>query len=166
MPLPQSAPEPVVVFTDGSCLSNPGPGGYAALIITREGRRTLAGGYRRTTNNRMEMMGVIAALRDLPEGSHVEVRSDSQYVVKAMQEGWPVKWRERGWEKPVTRGAPAIPTPNADLWQELLSLCATRQVRFTWLRGHAGQAENEECDGLAKRAASGPELVTDSGYHG
>jgi len=125
---------PVMVYADGSCEGNPGPGGWGAVIITPEGTHRLSGGDPQTTNNRMEIMAAVEALRALDPGVAVILRSDSQYLVKTMNEGW-------------------RRTKNLDLWKQLDGEVARHDVRFEWVRGHAGDARNEEADELAREAA-------------
>jgi ribonuclease HI len=149
----------VAIYTDGACLGNPGPGGYGAVLLYRGRRRELSGGFRRTTNNRMEILAAIMALRALKEPCDVTLYTDSQYVAEAMTQGWAERWRANGWRR--NRNAQAV---NPDLWQELLDLCARHDVRFEWVRGHAGNRENERCDALAVAAAHMPNLPADSGY--
>lgn len=152
--------ETVVVYTDGGCINNPGPGGYAAIIIVGGEEREVCGGYALTTNNRMELMACIAALREV-EGCErpVLLYSDSSYVVNGIEKGWARGWRARGWRK--ADGQPAL---NADLWQELLMLAERLPVVFTWVKGHAGNLRNERCDTLATAAARGVDLALDPGY--
>ncbi|MFM8322257.1 MAG: ribonuclease HI [Chloroflexota bacterium] len=152
----------VVVFTDGACTGNPGPGGYAAVLRYGQHRKEISGGYARTTNNRMELMAVIAALRALKRSSKVSVFSDSRYVVQAIEDGWAARWRRNGWIRNKAKDR----AENPDLWGELLDLLAQHSVRFTWVRGHAGFAENERCDQLAVAAAHAPGLPADPGYPG
>src|SRR5690606_1291392 len=141
----------VAAWTDGCCLGNPGPGGYGVVLLSGSHRKELSGGYRRTTNNRMEILGVIRALEALKERCDVTVRSDSQYVVKAMNEGWAENWKRRGW---VT--AAKTPAANPDLWERLLRVRLDHRVTFEWVKGHSGVAENERADQLANDAARGP----------
>jgi ribonuclease HI len=161
MPAPESSLPVVVAWTDGCCLGNPGPGGWAAVLLSGANRKELSGGYRRTTNNRMEILGVIRALEALKERCDVTVRSDSQYVVKAMNEGWAENWKRRGW---VT--ASKAPAANPDLWERLLRLRIDHRVTFEWVRGHSGVVENERCDELANAAARAADLPEDEGYKG
>lgn len=149
----------VVVFTDGACTGNPGPGGYGAILQYGEHRRELAGGFRRTTNNRMELTAVIKALEVLKEPCDVTLFSDSRYVVNGVSKGWARGWRAKAW-----RRARGEVVPNWDLWQQLLDLCSRHRVTCEWVEGHAGHVENERCDVLAVLAAAGPELAIDAGY--
>jgi ribonuclease HI len=152
----------IIIYTDGACLGNPGPGGYGAVQLYQGKRRELSGGYRRTTNNRMELMGAIAALEALKARSKVLLYTDSRYVVDAVEKGWAQKWRRNGWRKPDKQMA-----MNPDLWERLLTACSQHEVRFEWVKGHAGNVENERCDVLANAAAAGQagqELAADPGY--
>lgn len=149
----------IIIYTDGACLGNPGPGGYGAVLLYQGNRKELSGGYRRTTNNRMELMGAIAALEALKGRSQVLLYSDSKYVVDAVEKGWAQKWRRNGWRKPDKQMA-----MNPDLWERLLSACSRHDVRFEWVKGHAGNVENERCDALANAAAAAQELQADPGY--
>jgi ribonuclease HI len=149
----------VILYTDGGCIHNPGPGGYGVVLLHDSHRKELSGGFRRTTNNRMEIFAAIAGLRALKEPCSVTLYSDSQYLVYAMQKGWARRWQAKGWMR--SNKEKAI---NPDLWECLLELCAVHTVRFEWVRGHAGQGENERCDRLAKAAARGPNLERDEGY--
>jgi ribonuclease HI len=148
----------VVIFTDGACTGNPGPGGYGAILQYGEHRRELSGGFRRTTNNRMELTAVIKALEVLKERCSVTLFSDSEYVVHSVAKGWARSWRAKGWR----RSGKIV--PNWDLWSRLLELFERHDVQVRWVRGHAGHEENERCDELAVRAASGPNLTVDPGY--
>ncbi|NLX05611.1 MAG: ribonuclease HI [Phycisphaerae bacterium] len=149
----------VTIHTDGSSRGNPGPGGYGVVLRHGATRKELAGGFRRTTNNRMELLACIVALRALREPCQAEIHSDSQYVVNGVTKGWAKSWRSRGWRK-----ADKKRPENVDLWRELLDLLEKHEVRFHWLRGHAGHPENERCDQLATRAADQPDLPPDQGY--
>jgi ribonuclease HI len=149
----------VPIYTDGACLGNPGPGGYGAVLLYGPHRREISGGFRLTTNNRMEIMAVIAALEALKEPCRVTLHSDSQYVVNAMTQGWARRWRANGWKRNQREEA-----VNPDLWERLLDLCDQHQVEFQWLRGHSGIDENERCDQLAVDAARQPDLPEDTGY--
>lgn len=148
--------EKVTIYTDGSSRGNPGPGGYGVLLIYGEHRRELSKGFRLTTNNRMEIMGVIEGLKALKKkGLHVTIYSDSQYVVKAIKEGWLKKWiatNFKGGKK------------NADLWIILHELIQDHQIEFRWVKGHADNPFNNRCDELATAAADGVQLSQDHGY--
>lgn len=143
------------MYTDGAATGNPGPGGYGVVLICGKHRKELSGGYRRTTNNRMELMAVIAGLEALKtEGSIVTVMSDSKYVVDAIEKGWLRKWLHKGFKN----------TRNTDLWIRLLKVLRHHKVKFQWIKGHSGIPENERCDQLAVKAASGQNLPVDTGY--
>ena len=154
----------VTAWSDGSSRGNPGPGGYGAVLryVGPDGvshERELSAGYRRTTNNRMELMGAIAALEALRRPCAVEMVTDSQYVVKAFTDNWIAGWQRRGWKT-----ASKQPVKNVDLWQRLLAAAATHEVTWTWVKGHAGHPENERCDELATSAADGTTLLDDIGF--
>jgi len=134
----------VTIYTDGACSGNPGPGGWAAILLYGEHKRELSGGAASTTNNRMELTGVISGLEALTQPCIVELYSDSKYVVDALEKGWAEKWRARGWVKPDKK-----PALNPDLWERVLQLCAYHTVRLHWVRGHAGDVWNSRCDELA-----------------
>ena len=148
--------QPIIIYTDGSAKGNPGPGGYGAILMSGEHQLELSEGYRLTTNNRMELMAVIAALQALKkENLQVQIYSDSQYVVKAVKEGWLKKWMAtdfRGGKK------------NADLWRQFHQLSQKQQLRFHWVKGHADNEYNNRCDQLATSAAAGKKLKIDKGY--
>ena len=151
----------VLIHTDGSCLGNPGPGGWAAVLALPGGaaRKELSGGFARTTNNRMEIMAVIAALEALKEPCGVDLYTDSQYVRNAVEKGWLASWQKKNWVK-----ADRKPVLNVDLWQRLVPLLARHTVRLHWLRGHAGHPENERCDELARARAASADLPEDTGF--
>jgi len=149
----------VVIYTDGGCSYNPGPGGYGAVILRDGQRQEISGGYRLTTNNRMELAGCIEALKALKVRSSVVVYSDSKYVVDAVTKSWARKWRKNGWMRTKTDAA-----ENYDLWEQLLDLCDKHDVQFLWVKGHAGNPENECCDRLAVAAAAGKNLPPDKNY--
>jgi ribonuclease HI len=156
----QGDPEAIVVYTDGGSINNPGPGGYGVVIETAGERRELTGGFRHTTNNRMEMMAAIVALRELRNsGEKILLYSDSSYLVNGITKGWAKKWRSKGWRK--GDGQPVL---NIDLWKELLELLDGADVRFNWVKGHAGNELNERCDRLAVSAARQPEMIADVMY--
>ena len=137
--------EPVVIYADGACKGNPGPGGWGALLTWNGHERELFGGEPATTNNRMELLAVIRALEALSRSTQVAVYTDSQYVHKGITE-WLAAWKRRGW---LT--ADKKPVKNADLWKQLEAQAARHQVRWHWVKGHAGHAGNERADALANR---------------
>ena len=149
----------VTVHTDGACIGNPGPGGYGAVLEFGEHRRELSGGYRHTTNNRMELMGPIKSLEALRESCQVTLYSDSKYVVDAVDKGWAKRWQDNGWMRNKKEQA-----VNPDLWGQLLALCEHHDVEFLWVKGHAGNPQNERCDQLATEAAQRNDLPVDEGY--
>jgi ribonuclease H len=133
----------VCIYTDGACSGNPGPGGWAAILTYGENERELSGGESATTNNRMELMAVISALTALKESCEVELWTDSQYIEKAINEGWLAGWKRRDWKR---KGGEL---KNIELWQELDRLLGLHRVNFNWLKGHDGHEYNERCDALA-----------------
>jgi ribonuclease HI len=137
----------VEAFTDGACLGNPGPGGWAALLRANGTERMLAGGDADTTNNRMELMAAIAALEALTRSCRVRLVTDSRYVMQGIEE-WVPKWRLNGW-----RTADRKPVKNQDLWQRLSAATSPHQVRWEWVRGHSGHSENERVDQAAREQA-------------
>ena len=158
----------VVAYTDGSSRGNPGPGGYGAVLLYVdpagvEHRKELNGGYRVTTNNRMELLGAIVALEALRRPCEVELHSDSQYVVNAVNQHWVEGWQRKGW-----KNAQKQPVKNVDLWQRLLRAMEPHRVTWLWVKGHAGHALNERADELATRAADGLDgpLLDDEGFAG
>jgi len=136
----------VIIYTDGACRNNPGPGGYGAILICGSYRKEIFGGDPATTNNRMEIMGAIVALEMLKSACEVEIYSDSRYLVDAIEKGWITRWKANGWRR---KKAPAL---NVDLWERLLPLLSKHKVRFRWMKGHSGHPENERCDLLARTA--------------
>ncbi len=134
----------VEIFTDGACSGNPGPGGWGAILRYNEHEKELSGGEEQTTNNRMELSAVIAALSALKEPCEVSLYSDSKYIIDAVTKGWALKWKSNNWVK-----ADKKPALNSDLWEKLLELLAVHKVDFIWVKGHAGHPENERCDALA-----------------
>lgn len=154
----------VDIFTDGSSRGNPGPGGYGSILrfvdsagATHE--KELSAGFSRTTNNRMELLGVIVALEALKTPCDVTLYSDSQYVVNAFNQHWVDGWLRRGW-----KNAKKEPVKNPDLWKRLLRAKEPHAVKFVWVKGHAGHPENERCDQLATSAADGDNLQADEGF--
>jgi ribonuclease HI len=134
----------VEIYTDGACSGNPGPGGYGAILRYKDKEKEISGGDKNTTNNRMELLAVIEALKLLKEPCNVELYSDSQYVCNAFNLGWVEKWKSKNWMRTKSE-----PVKNPDLWKELYSLCQTHNVTYNWVKGHAGHPENERCDRLA-----------------
>ena len=149
----------VTIHTDGSCLGNPGPGGYGVILQHNGHEKELSGGFRRTTNNRMEILAVILGLEALMEPCHVTVYSDSRYVVDAVEKGWARKWQAGGWMRNKRERA-----LNPDLWERLLKALAKHVAELKWVRGHAGNAGNVRADRLAVAAANGPNLARDEGF--
>lgn len=134
----------VEIYTDGACSGNPGAGGYGAIIVYKGKEKVLSGAQPQTTNNRMELTAVIAALEALKEPCEVTLSSDSKYVVDGITKGWAKSWKARGWKK-----ADKKPALNVDLWERLLELIAVHKVEFVWIKGHDGHPYNERCDRLA-----------------
>ncbi|WP_413113901.1 ribonuclease HI [Thaumasiovibrio sp. DFM-14] len=147
----------VEIFTDGSCLGNPGPGGYGALLRYNKHTKELSEGFSLTTNNRMELLAAIAALASLKEPCSVELTTDSQYVRQGITQ-WIHNWKKRGWKT-----ADRKPVKNSDLWVRLDEQCQRHSVNWHWVKGHAGHPENERCDDLARAAAEAP-TRPDDGY--
>lgn len=146
----------IIIYTDGSSRGNPGRGGYGAILISGERKKELSQGYKHTTNNRMELMGVIAALEAMKkEGLNITVYTDSQYIVKAIKEGWLNKWLATNFAKGKK---------NKDLWVKFYNLYKQHNVKFVWVKGHADNAYNNRCDELATSAADGKNLLVDEGY--
>jgi ribonuclease HI len=146
----------VTIYTDGACLGNPGPGGYAAVLMFGGKRKEVSGGFKNTTNNRMELMAAIKGMETLKERCRVTLFSDSQYLVESMTKGWVLRWRANGWKRNKKDFA-----LNVDLWIQLLKVSEQHEVEFKWTRGHVGTPENERCDYLANLAASQPDLPID-----
>jgi ribonuclease HI len=146
----------IFIYTDGAAKGNPGPGGYGVILLSAHHRKELSKGYRRTTNNRMELMAVIEGLKALKKNNlPITIYSDSQYVVKAVMEGWLNNWIRtdfKGGKK------------NRDLWQEYYKLSRNFNIRLVWVKGHADNPFNNHCDLLATNAASGNDLAIDTGY--
>lgn len=152
-------PSPITIYTDGACSGNPGPSGYGAVLLSGDKRRELSAGYRLTTNNRMELLAVIVALETLRQPSEVTVLSDSQYVVKAINDRWLSGWIKRGWKKSNKK-----PVENIDLWKRLIPQLERHEMTFRWVRGHSDVPENERCDALAVAATSGDDLAVDEAF--
>lgn len=149
----------VVIFTDGGATPNPGAGGYGVILHYKHRRKELSGGFRRTTNNRMELLACIEGLKALKWPCEVVLYSDSSYVVNGIMKGWAKRWRSHGWMRNKEERA-----ENVDLWEQLLELCVQHTVEFQWVKGHAGNPDNERCDQLATEAAKGKVLLVDENY--
>ncbi|MBF0344934.1 MAG: ribonuclease HI [Nitrospirae bacterium] len=149
----------MTIYTDGACLGNPGPGGYGAVLLHKERRKEITGGFRLTTNNRMEILAAIKALEALKYRCHVTIITDSKLLVNSMMLGWAQRWQSNNWRK--SNNDKAL---NADLWQQLLDLCEKHIVEFKWVQGHNGNEINEHCDRLSKEAAKQPNLDVDVIY--
>ena len=135
----------ITIYTDGSALGNPGPGGYGAVLLSGRHRKELSQGFRLAPNNRMELTAVIAALSLLKEPCGVDLYSDSKYVIDALEKGWARGWKKRGWVKSDKK-----PALNVDLWEQLLPLIQTHQVHYHWVKGHASNEKNNRFDQLAE----------------
>jgi ribonuclease HI len=149
----------VTIHTDGACKGNPGPGGWGAVLQFGRHRKELSAGYRLTTNNRMELRAAISALELLSEPCQVDLYSDSKYLVQAINEKWIAGWKRRGWRK-----ADNSEVKNRDLWVKIDGLCARHQIRWHWVKGHAGHDLNERCDQLANHAVANGPLGEDEGF--
>jgi len=151
----------ITIYTDGSSLGNPGPGGWGAILISGRHRKEISGGFRLTTNNRMEILALIEALKAIKAKERVRVKlyTDSQYVANTINLGWAVGWQKKGWKKSGSGKA-----KNIDLWKQLLDILPRNEIEIIWLKGHAGIEENEKCDLLCKAAASQPDLAPDKEY--
>lgn len=134
----------VEIYSDGACSGNPGPGGFGAILRCDGREKEVSGGEPHTTNNRMELLGVITALEALKYPCEVRITTDSKYVADGISKGWAKSWKKRGWKK--SDGSPAL---NPDLWERLLALLEIHKAEFVWIKGHAGHPENERCDRLA-----------------
>lgn len=134
----------ILLFTDGACSGNPGPGGWGTILKYKNNKKILSGGEKETTNNRMELTAVIMGLKALKEPCEVQLFSDSKYVCDGLSKGWAKSWKKNNWKK--KDGKTAL---NIDLWEQLLELCETHSLSIFWIKGHAGHPENEECDSLA-----------------
>ncbi|WP_143959696.1 ribonuclease HI [Litoribacter populi] len=145
----------IVIYTDGAAKGNPGPGGYGTVLMYKDHRKELSEGFRRTTNNRMELLAVIKGLEELKvQGIPVTIYSDSKYVVDAVEKGWIWSWQKKGFKD----------KKNVDLWKRYIPLHMRFKPKFVWVKGHAGNKENEVCDQLAVEASMMPNLPPDVGY--
>ena len=143
----------VTIYTDGSCLGNPGTGGYCAVLFYKEHKKVISAGYKLTTNNRMELTAAIVALRALKEPCEVELYSDSKYVIEGITK-WVFSWIRRNWRN----------VQNVDLWKQLLEETQRHTIKWNWVKGHDDNIYNNECDQVARKAAQGSELLQDDGY--
>ncbi|MCW8108733.1 ribonuclease HI [Alteromonas ponticola] len=148
----------VRIYTDGSCLGNPGPGGYGAVLLYKNHRKELADGFAHTTNNRMELLAAIKALESLSESCHITLTTDSQYVKNGINQ-WIHNWRKNGWKTKDRK-----PVKNADLWQQLDEAVNRHDIDWKWVKGHSGHPENERCDELAREAATANPTKVDTGF--
>lgn len=149
----------VTIYTDGACTGNPGPGAYGVVLIYKNVRKELSRGFRKTTNNRMELMALIAGLSSLQEKCRVTLYTDSKYVADSINQGWAARWQTQGWKRNKKEKA-----LNPDLWEELLSLVREHEVKIFWVKGHAGNPENERADAIAVQKIKSKNLVIDEGY--
>lgn len=171
MKVPEMSEEPantqnrkeVTIYTDGAAVPNPGAGGYGVVLRFGNHCKELSGGFRLTTNNRMELMAVIVGLEALKEPCKVTLHSDSQYIVNAVTSGAAFRWRANGWTINPGRTKPA---KNPDLWERLLAAYERHEVEMVWVKGHAGIDDNERCDALAMAACQGDDLPPDPGFNG
>ncbi|MBB1289657.1 ribonuclease HI [Pseudoalteromonas sp. SR43-6] len=148
----------VEIYTDGSCLGNPGPGGYGIFMIYNGHEKEMSQGYILTTNNRMEMLAAIVALESLTRECEVNLTTDSQYVKQGI-ESWITNWKKRGWLTSAKK-----PVKNVDLWKRLDKACSEHNVTWKWVKGHSGNKYNEIVDDLARDAAGSKDLLEDVGY--
>jgi ribonuclease HI len=144
----------ITIYTDGAAKGNPGNGGYGVVMMSGKHRKELSEGFRMTTNNRMELLSVIVALETIKSPADVAVFSDSKYVVDSVEKGWVFGWQKKGFKG----------KKNIDLWKRFLLIYPKHQVKFNWVKGHAGNVFNERCDELAVQAAEGSDLMVDEGY--
>lgn len=149
----------ITIYTDGACSGNPGPGGYGCVLRYNKNRKELSGGFRKTTNNRMEITAAIKALESLKYPCRIKLYSDSKYLVNAITKSWAKRWKAQNWMRTRTEKA-----KNPDLWEKLLALCEVHEVEFIWVKGHASNEENNRCDELAVKVYSESGLPPDRGY--
>lgn len=149
----------VIMYTDGACSGNPGPGGYGTILISGKNRKEISAGFRKTTNNRMELLAVIVGLQALKRSCKVELYSDSKYVVDAINKGWARRWKANNWKRNKKEKA-----LNIDLWKQLLPLLDEHEVTLNWVKGHSTDKENNRADHLAVEASRKPNLPADKGF--
>lgn len=150
----------VQLFTDGSCLGNPGPGGYGALLVYNGSKKQLSQGYQKTTNNRMELLAVIKGLEALKQPCTLDITTDSNYVKDGITK-WIINWKKNGWKTAAKQ-----PVKNVDLWKALDEQVKNHTIKWHWVKGHSGHPENELVDDLAREAAESSDLIEDSGFKG
>jgi len=150
----------VQLFTDGSCLGNPGPGGYGALLIYNGSKKELSQGYKKTTNNRMELLAVIKGLEALKSPCSLDITTDSNYVKDGITK-WIINWKKNGWKTAAKQ-----PVKNVDLWKALDEQVKDHKIAWHWVKGHSGHPENELVDDLARDAAESSDLIEDVGFKG
>jgi ribonuclease HI len=148
----------VIMYTDGSCLGNPGPGGYGALLIFGKHQKSLKKGFIHTTNNRMELMAPIAGLNALSEKCSIDLYTDSQYVKNGINQ-WITGWKKNNWRTSAKK-----PVKNVDLWKALDQACSKHEIKWHWVKAHSGHTENELVDDLAREAATSEAIYDDSGF--
>jgi len=151
----------VEIYTDGACSGNPGPGGVGIVLMFGAHRKEMSLAYALTTNNRMELLAAILALESLNQPCAVRLHSDSRYLVDAIEKKWVFRWQENSWMR--NKKEPAV---NVDLWKRLLPLLNIHSVEFIWVKGHAGNVENNVCDALARAAIAAGDFLEDKGYEG
>ncbi|MDR2939960.1 MAG: ribonuclease HI [Clostridiales bacterium] len=149
----------IIIYTDGACSNNPGKGGYGAILLYKGIKKEISAGYLYTTNNRMELLAAVAALEQLKEPCDVELYSDSKYIVDAINKGWAARWQKNNWMRNKTDKA-----INPDLWERLLALISKHKTKFIWVKGHADNEFNNQCDFLARQAILSSNLLTDENY--
>lgn len=148
----------VAIYTDGSCLGNPGPGGYGVVLRYQQHQKEMSGGYKQTTNNRMELLAAIVGLESLTQPCDVDLTTDSQYVRLGITQ-WLANWKKNNWKTSQRE-----PVKNQDLWRRLDAACQGHKVNWHWVKGHAGHPENERCDELARVAATHQATEVDEGF--
>jgi len=152
--------EKIILYSDGACSGNPGPGGYGAMIVFKETSKCMSKGYKLTTNNRMELLGIIEPLESLDEEHEISIITDSQYITNAINQGWIKSWIKNGWKTSSKK-----PVKNQDLWNRFIHLINKHNLTIQWVKGHDGHSENEYCDTLAVKARQGKNLHEDIGYN-
>jgi ribonuclease HI len=158
-PPPSKTAKTVTVYTDGACSGNPGPGGYAAVLLYGTGRKEISGGFRWTTNNRMELMALVEAFRALKQPCELSIHTDSKYLLGGLSKGWLKGWKKKGWKT-----ASGSQVQNRDLWETLDSLLSKHKATFLWVKGHSTSRENNRCDELAVKAVKNHRSAIDHPY--